>query len=145
MLGRQPIAARDFRRAGLAAAERAALLEQVRPCGAMDRAVNAAAAEQRRIRGVHDGVEGKRRDVRDDDLAGRGAGREGEEGVCHACNLPLALRSGERESYAHSAFASAPRSIVERTPISSKCSFRNVSAALRPPSRSIWKKSKSEL
>ena len=53
---RQPIAAGDLGVAGLAAMERAAFGEQLGPGGAMDRAVDAAAAEQRRIRGVDDGV-----------------------------------------------------------------------------------------
>ena len=47
VLGRQPIAAGDLGAAGLAAAKRAAFGEQFRPGGAMDGAVNAAAAEQR--------------------------------------------------------------------------------------------------
>ena len=53
---RQPIAAGDLGVAGLAAMKRAAFGEQLRPGGAMDRAIDAAAAEQRRVGGVDDGV-----------------------------------------------------------------------------------------
>ena len=95
VLRRQPVAARDLRRAGLAAAERAAFGEQLRPGRAMDRAVDAAAAEQRAVRGVHDRVDGERRDVGDEDVAGGGADGEGEEGSGHARSLSLVPRSGE--------------------------------------------------
>ena len=43
---RQPVAARDLRVAGVAAAERAAFRQQLRARRAMDRAIDAAAAEQ---------------------------------------------------------------------------------------------------
>ena len=96
VLRRQPVAARHFRRTGLAAAERAAFGEQVRPGSAMDRAVDTAAAEQRPVRRVHDRVDGKRRDVRDEDLAGGRAGGEGEEGSshCHALRRHAPRRRG---------------------------------------------------
>src|SRR5436305_11734121 len=51
---REPARAGDLRVAGLAAAEPAVLVEQLRPGGPMDRAVDAAAAEERRVRGVDD-------------------------------------------------------------------------------------------
>ena len=54
--GRQPVALGDLRLAGRAAAQRPALREQLRPGGAMNRAIHAAAAQQGRVRGVHDGV-----------------------------------------------------------------------------------------
>ena len=53
---RQAIASGDFGVAGLAAVQRAAFGQQLRPGRAMDRAIDAAAAEQRRVRGVDDGV-----------------------------------------------------------------------------------------
>ena len=56
MPGRQPITPGDFGIAGLAAAKRAAFGKQFRPGRAMDRAVDPAAAEQRGIGGVDDGV-----------------------------------------------------------------------------------------
>jgi hypothetical protein len=59
---RQPSRGRGLRPPGLAAAEPPALLEDRRPAGAVDRSVDAAAAEQRAVRGVHDRV---RRDLRD--------------------------------------------------------------------------------
>ena len=59
MLRRQPIAARDLGRAGLAAAEGAAFGEQFRPGRAMDRAVDAAAAEQAAVGGIDDGVDAR--------------------------------------------------------------------------------------
>ena len=53
---RQPISAGDLGIAGRATIERAAFGEQFGPGRAMDRAIDAAAAEQRRVRGVDDGV-----------------------------------------------------------------------------------------
>src|SRR5215469_12158176 len=50
VLRRQPKAARNLRRTGVAAAERSAFGEQIRAGGAMDRAVDPAAAEQGAIR-----------------------------------------------------------------------------------------------
>jgi hypothetical protein len=53
---RQLVAFGDLGAAGLAATKRAAFGEQLRSRGAMDRAIDAAAAEQRGIRSVDDGV-----------------------------------------------------------------------------------------
>jgi hypothetical protein len=53
---RKPVARGDLGVAGLAACKRAAFGKQPRPGGAMDRAINPAAAEQRAIRRVDDGV-----------------------------------------------------------------------------------------
>lgn len=47
----------DFRLAGFAAVERAALFQQLRPGGAMDGAVHAAAAQERSVGGVDDGID----------------------------------------------------------------------------------------
>src|SRR5438874_13365268 len=52
----EPTAARDLRVAGGAAAERLALLQDRRPAGAVDRAVDAATTEKRRVRRVDDRV-----------------------------------------------------------------------------------------
>ena len=68
---RQPITAGDFGVAGFATAERAAFGEKPWSRGAMDCTIDAAAAEQRRIRGVHDRVNAERRDVGDDDFQPR--------------------------------------------------------------------------
>ena len=57
------VAARHLGVAGLAAAEEAALVDQLRAGRAMDGAVDAAAAEQRRVGRVDDGVDLERRDV----------------------------------------------------------------------------------
>jgi hypothetical protein len=46
----------DLGVAGLAATKRAAFGEQRRPGGAMDRAIDPAATQQRGVRGVDDGV-----------------------------------------------------------------------------------------
>jgi hypothetical protein len=54
--GRQPIGFGDFGAAGLAAPQRAAFGQEIRPGGAMDRPVDAAPSQQRRICGVDDGV-----------------------------------------------------------------------------------------
>ena len=68
MLGLELIAARDLGRAGVAATERAALDQQIRPGRAMDCAVDATAAQERAVRRVHDGINRERRDVRNSDL-----------------------------------------------------------------------------
>ncbi|MDB5579708.1 MAG: hypothetical protein JWR80_4884 [Bradyrhizobium sp.] len=56
MARRQAITPGDFGAAGLAAMEGAAFREQLWPRRAMDRAIDAAPAEQGRIGGVDDGV-----------------------------------------------------------------------------------------
>jgi hypothetical protein len=53
---RKLVALGDLGVAGLAATKGAAFGEQLRPGRAMDRAIDAASAEQRGIRGVDDGV-----------------------------------------------------------------------------------------
>ncbi len=68
---RQTVCQSDFGVAGLAAMQRAAFGEQLRPGRTMDSAINAAAAEQRTIRGVDDGVDAERRDIRDGDVESR--------------------------------------------------------------------------
>src|SRR5262249_30951642 len=69
--------------AGVAAAERATFGEQVRPGGAMDGAIDAAAAEQRSVGGVDDGPHIERGDVRDADLEPRDSDFGGEKGNGH--------------------------------------------------------------
>ncbi len=61
----------DLDVAGLATIKRAAFRNEFRASDAMDRAVNAAATEQRCIRSVDDGVNAQRRDVGDDDFQPR--------------------------------------------------------------------------
>jgi hypothetical protein len=56
VLGREPIAIRDFGAAGLAAMERAAFGKKLWPGRAMDRTIDTAAAEQGSVRRVDDGV-----------------------------------------------------------------------------------------
>jgi len=56
MPGRQPISAGDFGIAGRAAIQRATFGKQFGSGRPMDRAIDAAPAEQGRIRGVDDGV-----------------------------------------------------------------------------------------
>ena len=70
---RKPVSAGDLGVARRAAIERAAFGEQFGPGGAMDRAIDAAPAEQRRIRGVDDGVNAQGRDVGNDDFEPRRA------------------------------------------------------------------------
>ncbi len=68
----EPIAFGDLGFAGLAAVQRAAFGQQFRPRGAMDRAIDATAAEQSSIRRIDDGVGVERGDVADDEYrAGR--------------------------------------------------------------------------
>src|SRR5262245_31508085 len=61
----EPVAAGDLRGAGVAAAERAALGQKLWPGGAMDGAVDAAAAEEGAVRGIDDGRDVERGDVGD--------------------------------------------------------------------------------
>jgi hypothetical protein len=68
----QAIAAGDLRLSGRAAAERAAFGQQIGTGGAVNGAVDTAAAEQRFIGGVDDGV-----DVELGDVAFKGAERNG--------------------------------------------------------------------
>jgi hypothetical protein len=70
---RQPIAPGDFGIAGGAAIEGAAFREQFWSGRTVDRAVHAAAAQQRRIRGVDDSVNAKCRDIGDGDFQPRRA------------------------------------------------------------------------
>jgi hypothetical protein len=51
--------------------EHPALSDEVRPRGTMNRAVHAAPAKQRRVRGVDDGVNAQCRDVGNDDFEPR--------------------------------------------------------------------------
>ena len=66
--GRQRVASRDLGVTRGAAAERAALLEQLWAGATVDRAVDPTTAKQRAIRGIDDGIDIKRRNVSDDDL-----------------------------------------------------------------------------
>ena len=93
---RQPIALGDLGVAGLAAMQRAAFGEQLRTGCAMDRAVDAAAAEQRGIGGVDDGVNAQRRDVGNDDFEPRRAEPARGEAQAEAAALtatPLSANS----------------------------------------------------
>ena len=60
---RQPVAARELRVAGGAPSERLAFAQQLGPRRAMNRPVDAPAAEQRAIRRVDDGIDGEGRDI----------------------------------------------------------------------------------
>ena len=87
MARRQPVAARDLGVAGLAAMQRPAFRKQLRPRRAMDGAIDATAAEQRRIGGVDDGV-----DIEFGDVAGDDAEPRGRRGCAH--DPALAEREG---------------------------------------------------
>ena len=71
MSRRKPVAMGDLGVAGLAATKRAAFGEQPGPGCAMDRAIDSAAAQQRAIRGVDDGVNAQCGDIGDDDFEPR--------------------------------------------------------------------------
>ena len=62
--GFQTIAAGDFRLAGGATAQGPALRQQIGAGGAMNGAVHTAATQQRRVGGIHDGIDIERGDVR---------------------------------------------------------------------------------
>jgi len=79
MTCRQTICRGDFGAAGLAAAERAALFEKLRPGGTMDGSINPTASEQRGVRGVDDGVNTQGRNVGNDDFQPRRAERPASE------------------------------------------------------------------
>ena len=68
---RQPITPGQLGVAGAAAMERAAFGQQLRPGCAMDRAVYAAAAQQRSIGSVDNGIDAQAGDVGDHDLEPR--------------------------------------------------------------------------
>jgi hypothetical protein len=70
---RQTVTFGDFGVAGLAAMEGAALGQQFGAGRAMDRTIDAATAEQRRVGGVDDGVNAQRRDIGDNDFQPRRA------------------------------------------------------------------------
>src|SRR6266550_1369153 len=59
----QPIATRDSRFTRRTPAQRSAFSQQLRACGTVYRTVDATAAPQRRIGGVHDGVDLERGDI----------------------------------------------------------------------------------
>ena len=69
--GLEPIALGDLGVAGLAAVEHAAFGHELRPRSTMDRAIDAAPAEQRRIRRVDDGVNAQAGDVGNNDFQPR--------------------------------------------------------------------------
>ena len=85
--------ARRLRVAGVAAAQQPALRQQLGPRRAMDCTVDAAAAEQARVRGVDDGVDALLRDVAADGLdhIGKLALTESESehrtGACRAARV----------------------------------------------------------
>lgn len=71
MLGFEPVAPGDFGIAGRTTIQRATLGQQFRSGRPMDRTIDAAPAEQGRIRGVDDGVNAQCRDVGNDDFQPR--------------------------------------------------------------------------
>src|ERR1700722_4289151 len=99
----------------------------------MDRAIDATAAEQAPIGSVDDGVDRKRRNVGNADFHSRGADFGNEQ-----CGN---IRHQDQVYHAHSACASAGKSTVLLTPISSKCSSRKRRAARLPLTCSMSKKS----
>jgi hypothetical protein len=61
--GWQPIALGEFRVAGRASAQGATLLQQLRPGGAMDCAIDTPSAKERSIRCIDDAIDRQRRYV----------------------------------------------------------------------------------
>jgi hypothetical protein len=93
---RQAVAFGDFGAAGLAAIERAAFGQQFGSRRAMDRTIDAATAEQRRVGGVDDGVNAQRRDIGDNDFQPRRADLANGQTQAVAAALtvtPLSARS----------------------------------------------------
>ena len=71
MPGLEPIALGDLGVTRLATVEHSAFGHEVRPRSTVDRAIDAAPAEQRRIRGVDDGVNAQRGDIANNDFQPR--------------------------------------------------------------------------
>jgi hypothetical protein len=93
---RQMITPGDFGAAGLAAMEGAAFGQQFRPGRTMDRTIDTATAEQRRIRRVDDRVNAQGRDIGDDDFQPRRADLARGKPQAEAAALtmtPLSARS----------------------------------------------------
>ena len=93
---RQEISFGDLGIAGFAAVERAAFGQQLGPGSIMDRAINAAPAKERRIRGVDDGVNAQRGDVGNNDFQPRLADLAREAAQADAAALtvtPLSANS----------------------------------------------------
>ena len=93
---RQPVTSGDFGVARLAATQRTAFGQQLGTGRAMDCAIHAAAAEQRGIRGVNDGVNLQACDVGNDNFQPRRAALARGEAQTEAATLtvtPLSERS----------------------------------------------------
>ena len=93
---RQEISFGNLGIAGFAAFERAAFGQQLGPGCIMDRAIDAAPAEQRRIRRVDDGVNAQRRDIGNNDFQPRLADPAREAAQADAAALtvtPLSVNS----------------------------------------------------
>ena len=141
---RKPVAARDLRLAGVAAAERAAFREKLRPGGAVDRAVDAATAEQRlfaalTIASTSSVVMSATHDI--EIRCGR-LRRRRRVRSCGVNSIPSPLRRSYSECRSDAIGLTPPTKIERaRTPISPKSSSGNRRAALRPTVRSSSKKS----
>jgi len=83
---RQTVSTGDLSSSGFAAVQRTAFRQKLRPGRAVDRTIDAAAAEQRRIGGVDDGVNAQGSDVGDDDF--------------QPCRAELARRQAQAEAAA---------------------------------------------
>src|ERR1700690_4458712 len=68
MLGLEPIPFGDLGVAGLAASEHTTFELKFWPCGPMDRAIDPATSEKRRVGGVDNGINAQGRDVGNDDF-----------------------------------------------------------------------------
>ena len=93
---REAISSGDLGVARLAATELAAFGQQLRPSRIVDRAVDTAAAQQRAVRSVDDGVNAQCRDVGNDDLDPRRADLERSPDQADAAVLtatPLSAKS----------------------------------------------------
>jgi hypothetical protein len=94
MLGLQPISLGDLGIAGLATMQHAALGNELGTRGAMDRAVDAAPAEQRRVRGVDDGVNAQSGDVSSEDFQPRITNlARGQDQTAASTAMPLSANS----------------------------------------------------
>ena len=121
--------------------------DQVRTGSAVDRAIDAAAAEQRMVRGIDDGIDIEGGDVADQKLdlslvdfdGGERRGRhEGQSIASDDSYISSFQGEGKEKRYAA---VSLTRSSVDLRPISPKCRSRKRRAARRPARCSNAKKS----
>src|SRR5215472_13476848 len=94
MLCRQTITLGDLCAPGLTAAQNTTFLVQLVTCGIVNSAIDAASTEERRVRGVDDGVNAQCRDVSSDDFQPRRADlARAQDQTAASTAMPLSVKS----------------------------------------------------